>query len=140
MLNADPIDTSLDRSAWQEISGADDGVVRIAVTLDEAINREVRSALDGYRQHLDAGHGSEPFDIAPLKLRLSDFENFEQVLHHGNFTGAFDNVIVGTWRSETLVGTDARDLMVGLGGNDVIEGRGDDDILIGGRGNDILRG
>ncbi|MCA9177576.1 MAG: calcium-binding protein [Planctomycetales bacterium] len=140
MLNADPIDTSLDRSAWQEISGADDGVVRIAVTLDEAINREVRSALDGYRQHLDAGHGSEPFDIAPLKLRLSDFENFEQVLHHGNFTGAFDNVIVGTWRSETLVGTDARDLMVGLGGNDIIEGGGNDDILIGGSGNDILRG
>jgi len=131
----------MDRSAWQDVDGAgSSGHVWIGVTLDEAKQAEVETAFDAYQAHLAAGKSDEAFEVAPLKLRLVNFDQFDRSLHHGEFVGLYDNVIVGTWRSETLVGTDDRDLILGLGGNDVLKGVGNDDILIGGTGYDTFEG
>jgi len=137
----DPVETALDRSAWQDVDGAgSSGLAWIGVALDEAKAADVETALEAYQEHLAAGNSSEAFEVAPLKLRLVNFDRFERSLHHGDFVGLYDNVIVGTWRSETLVGTDERDLILGLGGHDVLKGVGNDDILIGGTGYDTFEG
>ena len=136
-----PVEPSLDHSAWQDIDGAGtSGIVQIGVSLDEAKSEDIRIAFQEYEQYLAAGNAAEAFEITPLKLRLVNFDRFDQALHHGTFVGLYDNVIVGTWRSETLVGSDDRDLIVGMGGNDTFKGYGGDDILIGGSGKDSYEG
>ena len=136
-----PVETSLDRTAWQTVDGAGtSGLVHIAVTLTEATNSTVEQKFKEYQQQLAAGNSSQMFEFAPLKLRLVNFTSFARSLHHGTFVGQYDNVIVGTWKSETLTGTAARDLMVGQGGNDVFKGLDGNDILIGASGKDNFQG
>ncbi len=136
-----PVESSLDRTDWQDIDGTGtSGDLWIAVTLSEATSSSVQASLEAYQQHIDAGNANQVFEIEPLKLRLVNFTGFDRSLHHGDFSAIYDNVIVGTWRSETLIGTANRDLIVGHGGNDLIQGGGWDDILIGGNGWDTLEG
>ncbi|HND55857.1 MAG TPA: hypothetical protein PLV92_25750, partial [Pirellulaceae bacterium] len=115
MLSGEPIETSLNRSTWQIVDGGPADLVRIAVSLDEAMNADVRKALENYQKHLAAGRSETPFDITPLKLRLVSFSKFDRLLKQGSFSGIYDNVVIGTSKGESLVGTDNRDLIVGLG-------------------------
>ena len=121
LLASVPVETSLDRTAWQTVDGAGrSGLVHVGVTLAEATNATVEQRFKAYQQQLAAGNSSQVFEIAPLKLRLVNFTSFARSLHVGSFVGQYDNVIVGNWKSETLTGTAARDLIVGGGGNDVL--------------------
>ena len=141
LLASVPVETSLDRTAWQTVDGAGrSGLVHVGVTLAEATNATVEQRFKAYQQQLAAGNSSQVFEIAPLKLRLVNFTSFARSLHVGSFVGQYDNVIVGNWKSETLTGTAARDLIVGGGGNDVLKGLDGDDILIGGSGKDSFQG
>ena len=137
----DPVAISIDRSAWQEFDGSGtSGLVSIGVTLEEALDPEVAASFRAYREHLDAGNSDQVFELAPLNLSLVGLTDFDRSLFHDTLEASFDNLIVGTYRSETLIGTEARDLIIGLGGNDVLKGLGSNDILIGGPGNDTSDG
>ena len=141
LMAADPVETSLDRTAWQTVNGAGtSGMVNIAVNLAEATNSTVEQTFKAYQQHLRAGKSSTVFEFASLKLRLVNFSGFARSLHYGTFVGQYDSVTVGTYKSQTLTGTASRDLLVGMGGNDVLKGLDGNDILIGASGNDSFQG
>ncbi len=61
-----------------------------------------------------------------LKLRLTDFANFDHVN--------------GSARNDRILGNNASNSLRGLGGNDILLGQGGDDFLYGGVGLDLLIG
>ncbi len=134
-------DIPLDRGSGDFVGGTGDSdLIRVHVSLSEAISGAVESDFDAYTDHLNSGGADVPFDLPSLGLTLVGFEQIERVLDEAGFVGVYVNPVVGTNSSQTLVGDEGADLLVGYGGNDTLIGGGGNDILVGGSGNDLLEG
>ncbi len=139
-LNYDAEDAS---QTIVEIVNADPGLgtLSIPVTLQQAIDPTVEADFDAYQGHLDAGLWDVPFDLPSLGLTgLIGFTEFVKQLNYGEFQGTYEEVIVGTRRSDRLVGSEGDDLILGLRGKDTLIGNGGNDIFVGGQGIDVYLG